>query len=131
MKKTILTSTPSPEMIKAANDLVEASGSNDNTNLINSIIIDEVRKTASPKVTEMFDKLVKKESERSNIFVSQVYARHFSLEEMNKMISFYTSPIGKRYVKKIPGILEEIIEEQTKRLPIFLRKLRTRLDKID
>ncbi len=131
MKKTTPTSIPSPEMIKAANNLMKASGSINNVDLVNNFILDKIKEEGSPKIRKIFDEVFKNESERSLIFVSQVFARHFNLEEMSKMVSYYNSPIGKRYVKKLPEILEEILKEYTKRLPIVLKKLRTRLDKID
>jgi len=129
MKKPI--SIPSPTMVKAANNLIKASGSSNNTELIKNFLLDKTEENQSPKVRKIFNEIIKNELEHSLTLMTQLYAHYFTLEEINKITSFYTTPAGKKLVKNTPEIIKEILNEHTKRAPILLRKLQTQLDKID
>ena len=39
--------------------------------------------------------------------LAQLYAEEFTLKDMNQLIRFYSSPIGKKYVKKQPVLLQK------------------------
>ena len=36
-----------------------------------------------------------------------IYARHFTTEEIQSLISFYESPAGKKYISELPSIMQE------------------------
>ena len=42
--------------------------------------------------------------------ITPVYDRHFSKEELKELITFYSSPAGKKIVKLMPTVLEESLE---------------------
>ena len=42
--------------------------------------------------------------------VVPIYARHFTQEELEQLLAFYQSPIGKRFVEEQPLLLRESME---------------------
>ena len=47
-----------------------------------------------------FDELV------TNIY-TPVYAKHFKIEEINKITSFYKSPVGRKFISVVPTLMQE------------------------
>lgn len=42
--------------------------------------------------------------------IAMVYAKHFTADEMDELIAFYSSPIGKKMTKKLPELSADSIE---------------------
>lgn len=45
--------------------------------------------------------------------VAEVYARHFSEQELSDLTAFYQSGLGKKYVEEMPGLAKEISNLQS------------------
>lgn len=45
--------------------------------------------------------------------VAEVYARHFSQQELSDLAAFYQSRVGKKYVEEMPGLAKEISNLQS------------------
>tara|TARA_X000000368_G_C22711964_1_gene571429 strand:- start:70 stop:501 length:432 start_codon:yes stop_codon:yes gene_type:complete len=43
-----------------------------------------------------------------------IYKKHFSIEELNEMTSFFESGIGNKFVEKSPIMMQEVLPETTK-----------------
>ena len=39
--------------------------------------------------------------------IARIYAKHFTTEEMNKLIAFYETPVGRKFVQKMPEVMME------------------------
>ncbi len=39
--------------------------------------------------------------------VASIYASNFTVEELNELITFYRSPIGQKYLERLPGMTQE------------------------
>jgi hypothetical protein len=45
-----------------------------------------------------------------------IYARHFTLDEINQLIAFYKSPIGIKAMKELPAVMAEFVGTVSPRL---------------
>ncbi|MFN0201948.1 MAG: DUF2059 domain-containing protein [Bacteroidia bacterium] len=59
---------------------------------------DELEKEMLKEMDDLYDKL------------TEIYSKHFTEEELNKVIEFYESPIGKKMIKENPQIIQESME---------------------
>jgi hypothetical protein len=69
--------------------------------------------TDDPDSQAVVDKFVKKMQDRVNSgelveLIVPVYAKHFSHEDIKRMIAFFDSPTGKRYIQESPAYLQEV-----------------------
>ncbi len=39
--------------------------------------------------------------------IAHIYARHFTTDEMNRLIAFYETPVGRKFIRKMPEIMME------------------------
>ncbi len=71
-------------------------------------MIDMQRQTL-PDVPDRFwqDFMAEVDPHDLNSLVVPVYARHFTVEEMESMIAFYRTPVGQKLVSKLPTITAE------------------------
>lgn len=71
-------------------------------------MIDMQRQTL-PNVPDEFwqDFVANVEPDDLNRLVVPVYARHFTVDEMESMIEFYRTPVGQKLVSKLPAITAE------------------------
>lgn len=63
--------------------------------------------------------------------IAEVYARHFTVDELRAMIAFYESPIGRKVTESLPAVAQESMQVGTgwamKRMPEVQRKIQERL----
>jgi hypothetical protein len=69
--------------------------------------------TDDPDSQAVVDKFVKKMQDRVDSgelveLIVPVYAKHFSHEDIKRMIAFFDSPTGKRYIQESPAYLQEV-----------------------
>ena len=53
---------------------------------------------------------MKEFSKESKVFFIKTYDKHFTEKEIDEIIKFYSSPVGKRMLKKQPDIMLEAFE---------------------
>ena len=72
------------------------------------MMIEEYKKNL-PDVPEEFWKKLNNEVKADEIvdLVVPIYVKHYSVEDMTKLIEFFNSPLGKKYISKIPMITQE------------------------
>ena len=51
-----------------------------------------------------------------------IYVKTFTEKEIREISDFYKSPIGKKYVEKIPQLMQESMAISQKFMPIFIKK---------
>ncbi|MCA1563361.1 MAG: DUF2059 domain-containing protein [Acidobacteria bacterium] len=63
--------------------------------------------------------------------IAEVYARHFTVDELREMIAFYESPIGRKVTESLPVVAQESMQVgmgwALKRMPEVQRKIQERL----
>lgn len=69
--------------------------------------------TDDPDSQAVVDKFVKKMQDRVDSgelveLIVPVYAKHFSHDDIKRMIAFFDSPTGKRYIQESPAYLQEV-----------------------
>jgi uncharacterized protein len=61
----------------------------------------------------------------------QIYARHFTVEDLDQLSAFYRSPIGKKMLTKMPVIMQEsmqvTMQQLQRRLPAIQEELMKRV----
>jgi hypothetical protein len=109
---------PSPEHIKAARATIAAVGATANFDTILPTIAGQIKEQliqATPNfesvITEIVDdQAIKIAARRSNLEqeAAKVYAQTFSVEELNAITAFYTSPVGKKLLENGPIAQREL-----------------------
>lgn len=109
---------PSPEHIKAARGTIAAVGATANFDAILPTIAGQIKEQliqATPNyeavITEIVDdQAIKIAARRSNLEqeAAKVYAQTFSVEELNAITAFYTSPVGKKLLENGPIAQREL-----------------------
>ena len=73
------------------------------------------QRATNPLIPDAFwDRFLKRARERRGEFIDAlvpIYDRHFSLSELNEIIRFYETPIGKRLLVATPLIINESMQE--------------------
>lgn len=96
------------------------------------------RPHVDPRVGQIVREFIQKEFER--VFaadgelgrsIADAYARHYTADEIDALIAFYDSPIGRKVVKVAPKMAKEQMELAQKwsvaRMPALLQELQERL----
>jgi len=109
---------PSPEHIKAARATIAAVGATSNFDTILPTIAGQIKEQLiqatpnfEPVITEIVDgEAIKIAARRSNLEqeAAKVYAQTFSVEELNAITAFYTSPVGKKLLDNGPIAQREL-----------------------
>ncbi len=63
-----------------------------------------------------FDELV------TNIYIP-VYAKHFKIEEINEITSFYKSPVGRKFVSVVPTLIQESMTMVNQKYTLQLQEI--------
>ncbi len=102
------------ERIRHLMDITQTSKLGDN---IASYIISQVRsaanqtvgEAAAPKFMESFSQQFNASASAAAVTDAMVpiYARAFSMEDINSLIQFYESPLGQRVVKALPDVVQQ------------------------
>jgi len=71
-------------------------------------MIGSLRQTA-PNVPDEFWKRMAAEAKVDDLIdlVIPIYSSHFTLDEINQLIDFYSTPIGKKAITEMPGVMQE------------------------
>jgi hypothetical protein len=112
-----LPQTASPEAVAAAKELMIAAKMTDQVNLMLAAIMEQLRplivKGDSRRERE-FDALMPKMVELMQARMeellnanAQIYARHFTAEEMRQLTDFYRTPAGVKLLQKQPEVFQE------------------------
>jgi hypothetical protein len=69
-------------------------------------------KTTYQQVDSTFWEDVKKEIKAEDLInmIVPIYDRHFTGEEISKLIDFYSTPTGKKILEKMPAIMQESMQ---------------------
>ncbi len=106
----------SPEVRQAAGQLAVAMGTADlmrqTLDLIGNQIVAAINNQSSAAngrtaVDEIIMPELSKGSDEMTALIGDVYASHFSLEELNKLRAFYETPLGRKTAREMPMIIAE------------------------
>ncbi|MFQ5588810.1 MAG: DUF2059 domain-containing protein [Nitrospiria bacterium] len=117
---------------KVARELLEVSGATKMAPAVTEQLIQQQRKMM-PDIPEAFWKefLQEVDPEELNKKMTGIYAKHFSMDEMKKIIAFYKTEAGKKFTTKLPEIAQEsrgVFREWTMALRMRITK---KLEKTD
>ncbi|MFB3046030.1 MAG: DUF2059 domain-containing protein [Acidiferrobacterales bacterium] len=96
------------DVAQAAHELLRVTGAGElGMRMMNQMI--DVQRRTLPDVPDKFwqDFMVEVDPDDLNRLVVPVYARHFTVAEMESMIAFYRTPAGQKLVSKLPVLTEE------------------------
>ena len=109
--------TASPQSLAAAKELLIASKMADQINAMLPAIMQQLRPLiakGSPQMERDFDALMPVMMNLMNTHLdafldsgAQIYARHFTAEEMQQVTNFYRSPTGQKFLQKQPELVRE------------------------
>jgi uncharacterized protein len=112
-----LPQTASPEALAAAKELIIAARLADQINTMLPAIMQQLKPLiakGNPLIERDYDALVpvmmKIMNARLDEFLNsgaQIYARHFTAEEMQQVVTFYRTPTGQKFLQKQPEIFKE------------------------
>ena len=93
---------------QVAHELLRVTGAGELGIRMMNQMIDVQRRTLSDVPDKFWqDFMAEMNPDDLNRLVVPVYARHFTVEEMESMIAFYRTPTGQKLVSKLPVITEE------------------------
>jgi hypothetical protein len=129
--------SPSPDTVAAARELVTTSRAADQLKTLLPLIMQQLKPAivqGRADVARDFDvvmpQLVEAMSARSDSFaeaIAVIYARNFSADELRQVTAFYRSPIGQRFLEKMPTIAQESMTMGQKFGQEIAVELRTRM----
>lgn len=115
-----LAQAPSPDQVKAAREVIEASGAAASLNNIVPIFFDEAKQTFTrtrPEIAKDLDEVLKAirpefEQRREQLMndIATVYAQSFSAAELAEIKTFYQTATGKKLVESLPSVLQASYE---------------------
>lgn len=89
-------------------ELLELTGSGELGVQMMEGMIGPMREAVPDVPAEWWDRFLEKaDAESINDLVVPIYDKHLTDEELDKMLEFYRSPVGRSIVKKMPAILQE------------------------
>ena len=107
----------SPQSLAAAKELMIASKMADQINTMLPAIMQQLKPLVtrgSPQIERDFDALMPAMMNVMNTHLNafldsgaQIYARHFTAEEMQQVTNFYRSPTGQKFLEKQPELVRE------------------------
>lgn len=108
---------PSPEAMAAARELIAVSRAADQFKTILPLIAQQLKPAivqGRPEVERDYDKVMPVMTELALKHIDSViddmaaiYANTFSAEEMRQVAAFYRTPVGQRFLDKVPEILQQ------------------------
>ena len=77
-----------------------------------SALIEKANPEKGPLVRKIMDEMMlpemRKQIPEAIDEIAKVYAMHFSLEELNELIAFYKSPIGRKFVQQQSPLMADL-----------------------
>jgi hypothetical protein len=114
---TALPQTVSPEAVAAAKELMVAAKVTDQINLMLPHIMQQLKPLivkGNPELDRDFDALMPAIKASMNTQLeaflndaAQIYARHFTADEIRQVTSFYRTPTGEKFLQKQPEVVQE------------------------
>ena len=111
--------SPSADALAAARDLVIAAEMTDQIKVMLPTIMDQLKPLivrGSPQAERDYDLLIPSMVAAMNAQLSvyvdkvtEVYARHFTADELKQVTAFYRTPAGQKFVRSHPVILQKVI----------------------
>jgi len=111
------TQTPPPEAMAAARELVLAAQASDNLKKLLPIVAQQLKPAivqGRAEVGRDYDAIMPQLMEgmlaRTDSIMdglAVVYARNLTIDEMRQLTDFYRSPLGQRFLQKMPVIFQE------------------------
>lgn len=108
--------TPSHDQVKAAREVIDASGAGASMKDIVPIFLDEAKQTFTrtrPEIAKDLDEVLKVVEpefiERRDVLLNEiaiVYAKRFTMQELGEIKAFYGTPTGAKLVENLPGIMQ-------------------------
>ena len=83
----------------------------------------EEQKRFLERMRVMMDVTVKPMMEKTAAMSIEAYAATFTLDELNGLIAFYESPVGRTFVEKYPAVMSSIMQQSAALLPELMRKM--------
>ena len=109
--------SPSPDVMAAARELVVAAHIADQFKTLLPLVMQQLKPAivqGRADVERDYDALMPQLAEsaaaRSQAFADEVagiYARHFTVDELQQIIAFYRGPAGQKYLQQMPAISQE------------------------
>jgi uncharacterized protein len=110
-------SAPSPGALAAARDLITATRAADQLKTLLPLFMQRLKPAivqGRADVARDFDaimpQLIEALTARSDVFaegVAEIYARNFTVEELQQVAAFYRGPVGQKFLEKMPVIAQE------------------------
>jgi hypothetical protein len=68
-----------------------------------------IQKKQHPEVPERWWKQARQHADIDGLIdrIIPIYAKHFTQKEINQLLDFYRSPVGKKVIEKMPTIMQE------------------------
>jgi hypothetical protein len=131
------TQSASPDQMTAARELVTAMRATDQFKAIFPVLMQQLKPgivRGRPEVERDYDTMIPAMLEifnaRSDEIVESmaaIYARNFTVDEMQQVVSFYRTPIGQKLLDKLPVIFQESVAAGNKFGQAVATELRDRL----
>ena len=112
-----LPQSPAPDAVAAAKELIIASKMAEQMNQMLPQIMQQLKPLVvkgNPLAERDFDALMPVISAAMNTHLeayinsgAQIYARHFTADEMRQVTDFYRTPIGQKLLQKLPQVMQE------------------------
>jgi len=130
--------TPSPETLAAAQELA-AIMSGDTIGQMSAALTAQIwpniEQQLGPKVDAATLSELRGQFEKSlSDFTTEVmhdspevYARHFTADELRAMLAFYKSPVGQKALHTMPTVMTELGERMAPRMQAFQNDLHTKM----
>lgn len=113
--------TPPPEHVKAAREVIEASGAAASLTDVIPIFMDEAKQTFTrtrPEIAKDIEAALKAitpefEARREQLMndIAAVYAERFSAKELAEIKAFYTTPTGRKLVENLPNLIQATYQQ--------------------
>jgi hypothetical protein len=89
-------------------ELIRLTGGDELGKQMAAVLLQQL-KPAFPQVPEQLWTEFAREltSGELTTFIIPIYKKHFSLEELNGLIAFYATPLGKKVISEMPAIMQE------------------------
>jgi hypothetical protein len=107
---------PSPEALAAARELVVTMRTADQLKAVLPVIMKQLKPAIvqnRPEIERDYDaimpQLLERMSQRSSEIVdltAAIYANNFSAEEIRQVTAFYRTPVGQKFLDKLPAITQ-------------------------
>jgi hypothetical protein len=129
--------SPSPEAAAAARELVEAARTTAQFKTLLPLMLQQMKPVVvqgRPEVERDYDRIVPLLMELANRQVGEfaeevaaLYARNFTVDEIQQVTAFYRSPVGQKFLEKTPVIAQESMVMGQKFGQRIVQDLQTRM----